>query len=379
MRLVRLEVLEVRFPFRTAFGHASASRVSSTNVLVRVWTDQGTTGLGECVPRDYVTGETPAGAMACIETRLGPAVLGRKVECFEETPRLLGEALPPEDGAAPEGAARCAVELAVLDAAGRAFGRSVGELLGPSVRDRVAYSGVLPLLPPPLLVLAALAHRAYGITTIKLKVGRSLRRDLRNLKLLRAVLGPRADLRVDANCAWHADQAIEAIRAMRPYRLGAVEQPVPKDDFDGLKKVSRAVETPIMADESLCTLEDARRLADERAVGMFNIRISKCGGLLPARQMAEIAGRAGLACQLGAHPGESAVLSAAGRHFAARTANLRYVEGSAGMLLLKRDIAAQRVVPGRGGYAPMFRGPGLGIRIDEARLEPLITARRRVA
>ena len=154
----------------------------------------------------------------------------------------------------------------MLDAGGRAFGRSAGELLGPRLRQQVAYSGVLPLLPAPLMLLGALAHRLYGVTTVKLKVGRSLAEDLRNLKLLRAALGPKADLRVDANGAWQPDQAVAAIRAMQPYRIRAVEQPVGKDDFAGLKQVADAVEVPIMADESLCTLEDARRLADDRAV-----------------------------------------------------------------------------------------------------------------
>lgn len=378
MRLSRLEVLEVRLPFRLSFGHARASRRSSTNVMVRAQTDEGVTGFGECVPRDYVTGETPAGAVALIAERLGPALLGRQIERFEETPRLLEEVFGLLDGTGPSGAARCAVELAVLDASGRAFGRSVGDLLGPKLRRVVAYSGVLPLLPAPLMLVGALAHRLYGVTTVKLKVGRSLAEDLRNLRLLRAVLGPKADLRVDANGAWRPDQAVAAIEAMRPYRAQAIEQPVGKDDFAGLKRVSDAVPEPVMADESLCTLEDARRLADERVVDMFNIRISKCGGLLAAKEVAEIAARAGLTCQMGAHPGESAILSAAGRHFAATTTGLRYIEGSAGTLLLKQDIAEERMAPGRGGRAPVLDGVGLGIRVDESKLEPFVVARHGV-
>src|SRR5919112_3010725 len=98
MRIKRLDVLEARFPFRVSFGHAAASRSSSTNVLVRIETDGGTVGFGECVPREYVTGETPASAMRYVAERLGPAVLGRRVERFEDTPALVREVFASTNG-----------------------------------------------------------------------------------------------------------------------------------------------------------------------------------------------------------------------------------------------------------------------------------------
>lgn len=376
-RIQRIDVLEVSFPFRISFGHAHTSRSSSSNVIVRVQTDHGSVGFGESVPRDYVTGETPAGAFRMIAERLAPPLLGCGVERLDEVPALLATAGQSDPGE-PSSAARCALELAVLDALARAEGRSVADLLGPRVRSVVAYSGVMPLLPAPLMLLGGLLHRLYGVTTVKLKVGRSLAEDLRNLKLLRLALGAGADLRVDVNCAWQVDQAIEAIQAMRPFGVAVVEQPVAKEDFAGLKRVSDAVETPVMADESLCTLEDARRLAGDRSVDMFNIRISKCGGLLEARQIADIAASAGLTCQMGAHPGESAILSAAGRHFATTTPNLRYLEGSAGNILLKQDIADVGMAPGYGGRAPALHGPGLGVSVNEAKLEPFVVKRVKV-
>jgi muconate cycloisomerase len=378
MRLTRLEVLEARFPFRISFGHALASRTASTSILVRLETDRDVVGYGEGVPREYVTGESPETARARILEHLGPALVGRRLDCFEDTPSLLRDAYALVGRSGPSGAAQCAVELAVLDATGRAFGRSVAELLDPRVRCELVYSGVLPFLPAPLMLLGALLHRLYGVTAIKLKVGRSLREDLRNLKLLRAALGARADLRVDANCAWQPDQAIEAIRLMRRYRIRAVEQPVDKDDFVGLKRVADAVDVPIMADESLRTPDDARRLTAERAVGMFNIRISKCGGLLAAREMAQIAARSGVTCQLGPHPGESAILTAAGRHFGATTPNLRYCEADVLNVLRKQDIADGMIPPGRGGRAPIPTGPGLGVDISETRLERYVVARESV-
>ncbi|MCC7105140.1 MAG: hypothetical protein IT307_08370 [Chloroflexi bacterium] len=369
-----LTIYEVTFPFRFSFGHALARRASSSNVLVRVETSNGAVGFGEAVPRTYVTGETPESVVKLIGGQIGPTLLGRSFERLEDLPALIETVFGAISPDVPSGAARCGVELAVLDAAGRALGRSAGEVLGPVVRPVIQYSGVFPLLSPPLMAFVALAMRAYGISEVKLKVGRSLAEDLRNLKILRAMLGASVDIRVDANCAWSAEQAIEAIVAMRPYRVATIEQPVAQDDLAGFKRVSDAVEEPTMADESLCTIEDARRLADGRTCDMFNIRISKCGGLLAARSIVEIASSAGMRCQMGAQVGESAVLSAAGRHFAARTGNLRYFEGSAGSILLKQDIADRELAPGRGGKATDLKGPGLGVRINEAKFARYVTA-----
>ncbi|MFN0071967.1 MAG: mandelate racemase/muconate lactonizing enzyme family protein [Chloroflexota bacterium] len=379
MRITQLDVFEAQFPFRINFGHALASRSSSRSVFVRLESNDGKVGFGECVPRDYVTGETPESARIFIRDTLGPLFLGRSIEHFGQAPAFITDTLSSVDEIDLHGAAQCAVELAVLDLFGGAFNSSVLTLLGPTVRNSIVYSGVLPFLPPPLMLLGALLHRMYGVTSIKLKVGRSLDEDLLNLRILRYALGPDADVRVDANCGWTPEQAISVIRAMSQFRVSTVEQPVPKDDFIGLKAVSDAVAIPVMADESLCTLDDARRLAEAHAVDMFNVRISKCGGLLAAREVAQVAQQAGMFCQLGPHPGEGPLLTMAGRYFAATTPNLRYCEADIFDILRKQDYAAGRFRPGRGGRVRVRTSPGLGVQINEPNLTQYIVARDRLS
>ena len=125
-------------------------------------------------------------------------------------------------------------------------------------------------------------------------------------------------------------------------------------------------ETPelIIADESLRTPDEARALAAERGCDAFNIRVSKCGGLRASMRIAEIAADAGVTVIVGAQVGESGLLSAAGRHLAACVAP-RYLEGSAGRLLLREDITRERVLPGRAGRARPHAGPGLGVTVRE--------------
>jgi muconate cycloisomerase len=361
-----VEVCTAELPFRFSFGHALAERRSSTNVFVKVTLSDGSIGYGEGVPRGYVTGETAGAALEAITRRYGPALLGRELGDAGDVPAVLdatAAAVAEAGGAAgPSGAAWCAVELAVLDAAGRSFGRPVSHWLGPIRAPDLTYDAVLPFSAPFAAGPLAAAVRTLGIHQIKVKVGRDLDADVHRLRSLRRILGPDADLRVDANCAWTVEQALAAIDAFRPYGISAVEQPVAARDVAGLQRLTASCPELIIVDESLRTIAEAHALVDAKACDAFNIRVSKCGGLRVSMRLAEIAADAGLTVVVGAQVGESGILSAAGRHLAACAAP-RYLEGSAGRLLLREDITRESVLPGRGGRARPYTGPGLGVHV----------------
>jgi muconate cycloisomerase len=196
---------------------------------------------------------------------------------------------------------------------------------------------------------------------LKLKVGRP--GDLETLKLAREILGWEVEIRVDANCAWTAPEAIRRLLEMAPYHLSAVEQPVAKEDFEGLKAVGAGTGLPVIADESVCHERDARRLIDLRACEIFNLRLSKCGGPGAANRIRQMAAAAGVRCQLGCHVGETSILSAAGRHFASCGPELAYLEGSFSPYLFAREPVVQPVLFGHRGLAPGLSGPGLGIEV----------------
>jgi L-alanine-DL-glutamate epimerase-like enolase superfamily enzyme len=207
-------------------------------------------------------------------------------------------------------------------------------------------------------------HMAF----VKIKVGN--KRDLEVLSLAREILGHKVDLRVDANGAWSAAEAEQRIRAMMPYGISAVEQPVPKHDLAGLIRLSNRMDTPVIADESLCSEHDAEDLASSRACQVFNLRLSKCGGILAANRMFTIGQKQGIAAQLGCQVGETGILSAAGRQFA-MSHKLRYLEGSYSNYILKEDIVNEPVEFGPGGVAQPLIGDGLGISINEEVLQRL--------
>ena len=216
-----VEVLTAHLPFRFSFGHALSQRRSSTNVYVKVTLSDATTGFGEGVPRVYVTGETVDDAVAGLCKRYAPALVGCRLDEPESVPAVLDHVARAvsSDGTGPPGAAWCALELAVLDAAGRRLGVPVRRWLGPLRASTLHYDAVVPFSGRRALDSVALAAKMLGLRRVKVKVGVDLEEDLYRLHRLRWWLGSDADLRVDANCAWTADQALVAIDRMRRYRI----------------------------------------------------------------------------------------------------------------------------------------------------------------
>jgi muconate cycloisomerase len=378
VRIVALTASQLRVPFRRSIRHASHTRSESDNVLVRCVLEDGTVGHGEGVPRDYVTGETIDSALdllaqSDLRSQCEPCADFAEAVALAERLRLAP--VPGDDRDCQGNAARCAVELAVLDAYGRRFGALLAEatrLAAPDLYEpcaRVQYSGALTGAKGLKAPVYAWVLRMYGFREVKVKVGLAGLDDARRLRAIRRGLGSRVGLRVDANEAWSAAEAVDRIRALEPYHLGAVEQPVPHAEVAALRDVRRQVQVPLMLDESLCSPSDAERAIADGTCDLFNLRLSKCGGFLPSLRLAQMARRAGLGYQLGCQVGETAVLSAAGRHFAQSVAGLHYLEGSYDRHLVREALATEDLTFRRGGWAPALTGPGLGIDLDPEALK----------
>ncbi len=219
--------------------------------------------------------------------------------------------------------------------------------------------------------------RLYGFRQLKVKVGIAGQDDAERLRSIRKRVGANMELRVDANEAWPAAEAVAKIQALEPFGISSVEQPSPHEDLAALAEVRRQVRTPIMLDESLCGRVDAERAVAAGACDLFNLRLSKCGGFIPTLRLAQFAKAHGLACQLGCQVGETAILSTAGRHFAATVAGLRFLEGSYDRHLVREALGTRDFTFGWGGWAPALPGPGLGVTIDPVALERVTRERRR--
>ncbi len=379
MRVVELEARHVRVALRRKVTHASHVRTETDNVVVRCKLSDGTTGYGEGVPRDYVTGETIDFALDLLKRSDLAKQLNTDTENFVQAVHLAERiklaASPEDDRKILGNAARCAMELAVLDAFGRAFGEPltrVTELVAPELykfRDRVQYSGVIGNPRGWKKRLYPLVYRLAGFSQVKLKVGIEGQDDVKRTKIMRRWLGRKIDLRIDANEAWSPTEVTARIQELEPLGITSVEQPVRHEDVACLAAVRKQVKTPIMLDESLCGAVDAERAVQGGWCDLFNLRLSKCGGFIPSLRLAQFAKRHNLGYQLGCQVGETAILSAAGRHFATSVADIRYLEGSYDRHLVWESLAVEDLTFRRSGWAPALIGSGLGFKLDQARLD----------
>jgi muconate cycloisomerase len=378
MKIVEITAFQVRIPLRKPIRHASHTRTSTDNVVLRCVLENGTEGFGEGVPRAYVTGETIESALGLLQA----SDLGAQLEPCRDfgeavalADRLRLAPVPGDERGCQGNAARCALELAVLDTYGRHFGEPVSAvtaLVAADVyqrRDWVRYSGAITSASGFKVRLAVWRIKMFRFHQVKVKVGIAGQNDVERLRIIRRQLGPRRDIRVDANEAWTPDTVVERIRELEAFGISAVEQPVTHANVNVLADVRRQVRVPIMLDESLCSRTDADQAIAGQTCDLFNLRLSKCGGFIPSLRLAQLARQRGLGYQLGCQVGETAILSAAGRHFAASVADIRYAEGSYDRHLVREGLATQDITFRWGGWAPALPGPGLGIRVDPHALE----------
>lgn len=388
MQLAEIEARIVRIPLRKPIRHASHRRTETDNLIVKITLDDGTVGFGEGVPRDYVTGETADSAIdllasSGLESKLAGTV-GHFQEAVAAAERLRLAAVPGDDRECGGNAARCALELAWLDAYGRCFGEplmNVTRLIEPDLYEphaEVRYSGAIMSASGWKARVMGWAMWLYGFQQVKVKVGIAGQNDAARLGIIRRRVGSKIDLRVDANEAWSPAEAAGKIHELEPFGITSVEQPVPHEHCAELARIRREVNVPIMLDESLCGEVDAERAVRQGLCDLFNLRLSKCGGLIPTLKLAAFAGRHGLGYQLGCQVGETAILSAAGRHFACSVRGIRYLEGSYDRHLVRNWLAEEDITFHRGGRAPMLTGSGLGITVNAEKLESATIRKERL-
>ncbi len=365
MSVTRVRLHRIRLPFKQRYTHHLADRTETEGFVVEVHLASGHRGFGEAIPRAYVTGETGDSVVDYLATDWAGRWQAAPTTGFDALVAWLEEALDHAVGRRAL-AAYGAAELALLDAVGRATGRSIADCFAPPVRRRVHYTGPITAGEPKTAARYARLLRLARLRDVKVKVG--FANDLEVVAAVRRAVGPHMDVRVDANGAWTVAEAVARIGELRAFRISAVEQPVAADGAESMAQVQAACDIPVVADESVCTVADLERLAAAHACRMVNVRVGKCGGILGARRVVRAAERLELAWHVGCLVGETALLSAAGRHFAFGVNGWCYAEGSYGALLLERDIATPQPRWGWRGSAKPLPGPGLGVEVDDAAL-----------
>lgn len=265
---------------------------------------------------------------------------------------------------------KSAVEMALWDIAGKAAGKPVYELLGGKVREFIPTKWSVSGVEPERAAEIANWAVAQGFRAMKVKVGIDPDGDVARVKAVREAIGPEIKLGVDANGGWSADVAVKTIERLCEFGIYFAEQPVSPEDVSEMAKVRGQIKIPVIADESIYTLQDAKTLAQLGAADVFSIYVGKAGGIAPAKEVAEFAESKNLKCTIGSNL-ELGVGSAAMIHLAMATRGITAEEFPCdiiGPFFYEHDLLVESL-PIVGGQARANSKPGLGVELDDAKVE----------
>ncbi len=383
MKIARIETIPIRVPIKPELvirGGRGLLHSVSPFLLVKIHTDDGLVGVGEasCTPR--WSGEDQVTAAHFIDTYFAPQLVGEELDDIGRLNAKFAAAV------AGNFFTKSAVEMALWDIAGKKRGKPVWEVAGSreqgagsknsdsllhvsrSVPTKWSVSGVEPVKAAEIAKWAV----AQGFSKMKVKVGIDPISDLQRVRAVRGAVGPVVKLGVDANGGWQTSQiAIETINQLcDECDIYFAEQPLRAGDHNALADVRRNVPVPIIADESVYTLDDAKMLARAEAADVFSIYIGKAGGIGPALEIIEFAHSVGIKCTVGSNL-ELGVGSAAMIHLALSAPGIdadEYPCDIIGPMFYVDDIL-KKPLPISGGSARVHDLSGLGVELDDAKIE----------
>jgi L-alanine-DL-glutamate epimerase-like enolase superfamily enzyme len=343
-RIAAVEAIALDVPLRAPFTIATTRLERVTNVAVRVRLDGGAEGWGEVPTLPPVTAEDQPAALAGVRTAAA-VLVGRDAHAWRTVARDLEATLP---GLA---ATRAGIEVALLDALTRHWGVPLFEFFGGAT-DKLTTDITVPICPPGEARALAATYHAAGFEVIKTKVGLDVPADIERVAAIRDG-HPSCALVLDANEGYSATQALEVVRALRAAGLepALFEQPVSRDDWDGLGRVTLEAGVPVAADESCRTPADALRVAHEGLAHVLNIKLAKCG-VVGALEITAIARAAGLGLMIGGMV-ETRLGMGFAAHLVAGLGGFEWIDLDTPLLLEKDPI-----VGGYGAEGPSVRLDG---------------------
>ena len=368
MNIQDIRIRELKIPFKLNFKHASAERSSTESIIVIAESFSNNIGFGEGCPRAYVTGETIKSCLDFFEKHK-PSILQ-----FHTLDGIKAWAEKNDKEIDHNPSAWCAIETALLDLLAKEQNRSIEDLLDlDQICNNFHYSAVLGEASYETFRAQLEQYVRMGFTDFKVKISGDLRIDKRKTDLLGTLDGKDLRVRLDANNIWNStDEAIAFIRALE-YTFFAIEEPVKTNLYNVLLNISTELNTPIILDESFIRKDQFQHLEHTPDSWIINIRVSKMGGILRSLDIARNAKKRNIKIIIGAHVGETSILTRAAITLANSFRDtLVAQEGAFGTYLLTEDVCSPPLMFGNKGtlsvsesFNPYKKGLGLNINFNQ--------------
>lgn len=361
MRIKKIQAIAVSLPLTKPVKMSFEAIQHAENVLVRIEIGDGITGWGEAASAPTMTGETP-GSMVAAVRYLADKLVGMPADGIAAVMHRAGQYLYGNNGA------KSAIEMALFDALGQAHGKPVYELLGGARRMRIPALRLIGTGSTEGDIAETKKRLAEGYVAIKIKVGVSTpEADAERARAVAAsVTNDGVLICADANQAWTPDEALRFVQGIADTRIEFFEQPVAAHDVAGMARVAAASRVRIGVDEGLHSLDDLQRHHDMNAAHGASLKAIKLGGLQVVHDAAMLCEKLDMKVNLACKIAEAGIANAGLLHLAAAIPSLDWGV-SLSSPYLADDIVVEPIALD-GGYIHVPTGPGLGVRVDEAKV-----------
>ena len=315
MKIKNIRTTTLNAPLKNPFI-TSLRRVDTLeDLVVIIECDEGSLGYGEGAPTPVITGETLGSMIAAIEY-IKPHILGLKIEDLDTILHLVHTLILKNT------TAKSALEIALYDLKAQSLKLPLYKMLGGTT-THFRTDITISMGEIDKMISDSLAAVNLGYDTLKIKIGDNPKKDVERIIAIHNTLGKDIILRLDANQGWSAQESVTLLHALEKKDIIAefIEQPVAAEDIEGLKYIKERVQTPLLADESIFSLSDAKRLLDMEAIDYVNIKLAKTAGITQALQLADLSAEYGVKCMIGCML-EGPISVAAGVHVASAKANI---------------------------------------------------------
>jgi o-succinylbenzoate synthase len=315
MKITNIRTQTLKAPLKNPFI-TSLRRVDALeDLVVIIECDDGSIGYGEGAPTPVITGETMGSMVATIEY-IKPHVLGREIEDFDTIISLIHSLIIKNT------TAKSALEIALYDLKAKSMKLPLYRMLGGT---QIKFNTDITISMGEIdkMIADSLDAVSLGYNTLKVKIGDNPQKDVERIVAIHTALDKNIKLRLDANQGWTAKESVELLHALEKQDIIAefIEQPVAADDIKGLKYIKERVQTPLLADESIFSVKDARTLLEMQAIDYVNIKLAKTAGITQAIELADLSKSFGVKCMIGCML-EGPISVAAGVHMASAKADI---------------------------------------------------------
>lgn len=360
MKITKTEIYLFKIPM-VPFTIATGTMHFAQNILIKVHTDEGIIGLGECSAFPMIVGETQ---ISCYHNAKDFATFWKGKNPLEIETRL-GEI---DTIIAGNYTVKSAFDMALYDIAAKAANKPLYAFLGGS-QKAIESDLTIGIGTPDAMAAQAVDFKEKGVTMIKVKLGKDPKEDIERIEKIRLAIGDAIKLRIDANQGWAPQDALAVLQNLAPFNIEFCEQPMHKYYDDLLPALCAASPIPIMADESVFTHHDARKLIANKACHLINIKFSKSGGIQEAIKIQAIGAKNNMACMMGGML-ESRLALSAKMHFAMAHDNVKYYDMDTCLLGHLEDPILGGV-QFNGMHLSISDAPGHGADVDPAYLSKL--------